>query len=658
MTESVFPSSDYEIGELIGQGQFGEVRRAFWKPRGIEVALKKIAASASDAVNKIKAEQRGAELQHRLGGRHKGLVPELYQDGLDEAGDYYIAMERIAGQSLADVIKTAPRPSHETARMGLALADFLRKLHALSETDDTAEPIVHSDLKPDHVLVLPDGSIRVLDLGIAKTLRANRALTVNFWASAPYASPERLEDGNVRLGDDLWAVGVMLFEMACREHPYQAYMVDDNNAALARAIRRSEPQGAIHRDCEAHLAAIIRKMLAPQPSHRYQTADDVAADMARYLDGQAPLAAEESARASSATQVVPAPTSRQFRPLDTVPTDPLPPGPLEPAAVTPEPVVSVPTPTPTPASASWRQRLAFKVPRLPKKVRAIAALLVLMIIMAQGAAWMRTERLRGRLGRIEATDIERLRTDISRIRSNAPFPSALTGRLRRAVTERMLLIADRPIHDYRQDLFVSQLQWQEAQRSLALAAEFSEGDSQLAARAALVDAHLTRISAQERGLSARDRQKRLIAAMSRFIESARFDPSSPDPYLGQARINAYELHDFDALVASLAEAEKRGFTQGRRERTQLGDTLRYRADRAVEQAARAPLDDRRRLLGQASGDYEACAGKFDGLTGYHDAEKVLAYCQNRGAAVQRLLQQLDQLDELTEPGAPDATSHR
>ena len=281
MTEPVFPLSDYEIGELIGQGQFGEVRRAHWTPRGIEVALKKIAASASDAVNKIKAEQRGAELQQRLGVRDKGLVPELYQDGLDANGDYYIAMERIAGQSLAEVLKSAPRPSRETAQMGLALADFLRKLHGLSESDNTEEPIVHSDLKPDHVLVLADGSIRVLDLGIAKTLRANRALTVNFWASAPYASPERLEDGNVRLGDDLWAVGVMLFELACREHPYQAYMVDDNNAALARAIRRSEPQGGIHRDCDERLAAIIRKMLAPQPSHRYQTADDVRSEERR-----------------------------------------------------------------------------------------------------------------------------------------------------------------------------------------------------------------------------------------------------------------------------------------------------------------------------------------------------------------------------------------
>ena len=384
-------------------------------------------------------------------------------------------------------------------------------------------------------------------------------------------------------------------------------------------------------------------MLAPQPSHRYQTADEVAADLTRYLDGVAPLAAAESARASTATQVIPAPTARQFRPLDTVPTDPLPPELLQ-AAAAPEPA----------SPAPWR-RLRFTMPRPPKKLRAVAAVIVMMIILAQGAAWVRTERLRDRLGRVEATDIERLRTDIKRIQANAPFPSALSGRLRRAVTERMLLIADRPIHDYRQDLFVSQLQWQEAQRSLALAAEFDDGDSRLAAKTALVDGHLTRISAQERGLAPRDRQKRLTAAMSRFIESARFDSSAPDPYLGQARINAYELHDFDALAANLTEAEKRGFVPGRRERTQQGDTLRYRADRAIEQAARAPLEDRRRLLGQASGDYQACATKFDGLTNYHDAEKVLAYCQSRRAAVQRLLQQMD---ELTDPGAPDASSDR
>ena len=645
MTESVFPLDDYEVGELIGQGQFGEVRRAFWKPRSMHVALKKIAGSANDAVNKIKAEQRGAELQLRLGARHKGLVPELYQDGMDERGDYYIAMEQIAGQSMAEVIKDAPRPSRETAQLGLALADFLRKLHALSEEDNGEEPIVHSDLKPDHVLVLPDGGIRVLDLGIAKTLRANRALTVNFWASAPYASPERLEDGNVRLGDDLWAVGVMLFEMACKEHPYQAYMVDDNNAALARAIRRSDPQGPIHRDCDGNLAAIIRKMLAPQPSHRYQSAGEVAADLTRYLDGAAPLAAAESARASSATQVIPAPTSsREHRRLDTVPTDPLP----------PELLVAAPVAPPLPAAR--RGRILFPIRRpVTSAVRAFAAILVVMVILAQAAAWVRTERLRERLGRVEAADVERLRADLERIQSNAPFPSALSGRLRSLVTERMLLIADRPIHDFRQDLFVSQLQWEEAQRCLALAAEVDGDDRRVAAKMALVDAHLTRIAAQDKGLVGRERQKRLTAAMSRYIESARLEPADPDPYLGMARINAYNLHDYDALVANLTDAEKRGFVSGRRERMQLGDTLRFRADRAVEQAARLPPEDRRRLLEQAGTDYEGCATKFDGLTNYHDAEKVLAHCQTRRATIQRLLREMD---EISDPGALDASSDR
>jgi eukaryotic-like serine/threonine-protein kinase len=657
-----FPVDDYVVGPLIGEGQFGEVRLATWTRRGIEVALKKVPAYASDAANKIRAEQRGAELQRRLSGRHKGLVPEVYQDGLSEAGDYYIAMERIAGRSMADVLKAAPRPSRETAQMGLALADFLSKLHALSERDNGEEPIVHSDLKPDHVLVLSDGSIRVLDLGIAKTLRANRALTVNFWASAPYASPERLEDGNVRLGDDLWAVGVMLFEMVSQEHPYQAYMVDDNNAALARAIRRSDPQGAIHRSCDGNLAAIIRKMLAPQPSHRYQTAAEVADDLTRYLNGEAPVAATESARASTPTQViaapaapapVTAPTTRDVKRPDTVPTDPLPPGLTLPPA---EPVM--PPSAPLGRRAQLR-RLAARLPR-PSSLRAGLAALLVMIIIAEGAASISTERVRQRLGAVEASDVDRLRSEVKNIESRAPFGLALR-RLHRQVKERMLVIADRPIHDFRQDLFVSQLQWEQAQRCLALAAEVGADDHRVVARMALVDAHLTRITANDRGLAARERQKRLNAAMSRFTESARIDPSSPDPYLGQARINAYNLHDLEALTANIAEAEQRGYAAGRRERMQLGDIYRYRGDRLAEQGARTPLESRRRLLEQASAEYAECVTKFDGLTDYHDADKVLTHCQDRRATMQRLMRELDEVIGAGGPGLPeeiDASSHR
>jgi eukaryotic-like serine/threonine-protein kinase len=651
-----FPVDDYVVGPLIGEGQFGEVRLATWTRRGIEVALKKVPAYASDAVNKIRAEQRGAELQRRLGARHKCLVPEVYEEGLSAAGDYYIAMERIAGRSMADVLKAAPRPSRETAQMGLALADFLSKLHALSERDNGEEPIVHSDLKPDHVLVLSDGSIRVLDLGIAKTLRANRALTVNFWASAPYASPERLEDGNVRLGDDLWAVGVMLFEMVSQEHPYQAYMVDDNNAALARAIRRSDPQGAIHRACDGNLAAIIRKMLAPQPSHRYQTAAEVADDLTRYLNGEEPVAATESARASTRTQVIGAPgapTARDVKRPDTVPTDPLPPALLLP----PPPPAAL-----APGRRSPRARLRGLFARLPRPsaIRVGLAALLVAIILTEGAASIGTERVRQRLGAVEASDVDRLRSEVKNIQSRAPFGLSLR-RLHRQVKERMLVIADRPIHDFRQDLFVSQLQWEQAQRCLALAAEVGADDHRVVARMALVDAHLTRITANDRGLVARERQRRLNAAMSRFTESARIDPSSPDPYLGQARINAYNLHDLEALTANIAEAEKRGYAPGRRERMQLGDIYRYRGDRLAEQAVRASLEGRRRLLEQASAEYGECVTKFDGLTDYHDADKVLSHCQDRRATMQRLMRELDEMIGAGSPGVPeeiDASSHR
>ena len=649
---SSFSLEEYDVGALIGVGQFGEVRRALSRRLGFEVALKRIPAAAADGANKIQAEQRGAELQRRLAARHKHLVPEVFEDGFAPSGDYYIAMEWIAGRSMADVLKAAPRPCDETARLGLAIADFLGKLHALAEGDNGEEPIVHSDLKPEHVLVLPDGSIRVLDLGIAKTLRANRALTVNFWASAPYASPERLDDGNVRLGDDLWAVGIMLFEMVSGQHPYQRYMVDDNNAALARAIRRSEPQDAIHAACDGNLAAVIRKMLAPQPAHRYASAEDAAADLRRYLDGEEPLAAAESARASTRTQVVPLPEGEIER-RDTVPTEPLPAGASGEVALP----GAVATPSragrrgPLGVAEALRQRALLRLPgvslprslrqlSIPQRLRPFIALLVVAVFLAEASSCIRAERLRERLGSLEAADVERIRTDLRTIERGAPFGIG-RARLHGAITDRMLLVADRPIHDFRQDLFVSQLQWEQAQRCLALAAEHASGDARVTAKAALVDAHLTRITAQARGIPPRERQRRLTAAMSRFIESARLDPSSPDPFLGQARINAYELHDYDALLVSISEAEKRGYRAGKRERMQLGDTLRFRADRAVEQAGRLPANGRRRLLEQASDDYEGCIQRFAGLTDYHEGEKVLAHCEARKGAVERMLSALE-----------------
>ena len=318
----LFNRDDYAIKAEIGTGQFGTVHRAASSRLGLDVALKHIRAEGADGGIKIKAEERGAELQRCFSSRYKNLVPEIFEHGRAASGDYYISMELVDGRPLTEFIRASPPDSRRAAELALAIGDFLVKLHGLS---DGEEPILHSDLKPEHVLVLPDGSIRILDLGIAKSLQANKSLTGNAWASAPYASPERLEDGQVRAGDDHWALGVMLFEMASGYHPYYQYMSGDNNATLARAIRRTEPLAPLPTSCDAGLAASIRKMLAPQPAHRYQTAGEIVADLRNFLEGRETTAAAESAKASQRTQVIPRDaTGRQSPGPDTVPTDPVP----------------------------------------------------------------------------------------------------------------------------------------------------------------------------------------------------------------------------------------------------------------------------------------------------------------------------------------------
>ena len=429
----VFNRDDYTIKAAIGTGQFGTVHRAAWSRRGIDVALKHIRADGADGGIKIKAEERGAELQRCFSSRYQDLVPEIFEHGRAAGGDYYIAMELVDGRPLTELIRASPPDSRKAAEVALAIGDFLVKLHGLS---DGEEPILHSDLKPEHVLVLPDGSIRVLDLGIAKSLQANKSLTGNAWASAPYASPERLEDGQVRAGDDHWALGVMLFEMASGYHPYYQYMSGDNNATLARAIRRTEPLAPLPTSCGAGLAASIRKMLSPQPAHRYQTAGEIVADLRNFLEGRETTAAAESAKASQRTQVIPRDaTSRPAPGPDTVATDPVP---VVPAAA-----------APVRSKGRIARALAFFRPqrwRARVLVRVALAAFFIMFILSAGAASIRTEQFRQGIGGLQPADVPAVRIELENIRRQSMF--GVPRRVRQALQEHMVGLAERPIMDF------------------------------------------------------------------------------------------------------------------------------------------------------------------------------------------------------------------
>jgi serine/threonine protein kinase len=289
----------YRIVGEIGRGQFGTVYEA--DAGGRQIALKLVPVHGLDSDEKVAAERQGATLQQRFSRAAKHLVPEvLDHHRLDPY--YCIAMELVSGQPLTNVIKAGRTPEDRAATIALAISEFLVKAHefAAAVDDDGGRAIlVHGDLKPAHILLLDDGSIRVLDFGIAKALAARKAATTNLWSSVDYASPERLESGRVNEQADFWSVGVILFEMLAGLRPYANY--EHSRSRLETAIRTQEPRLRVPADVDPRLTAIVDKLLAPQVENRYHTARQIRDDLQAFLERAPVIAFIEASRANQAT---------------------------------------------------------------------------------------------------------------------------------------------------------------------------------------------------------------------------------------------------------------------------------------------------------------------------------------------------------------------
>jgi serine/threonine-protein kinase len=323
----------YRIYREIGRGQFGTVYEAT-DAEGRQIALKLVPVHGTDSDEKVAAERRGAALQQRFSRISNGLVPDVLDH--HRIDPYYaIAMELVSGQALTGLIKAGRIPADRAATIAAAISQFLVKAHEFTaEVDDQSRAtIVHGDLKPAHVLIVADGSIRVLDFGIAKALAARNTATTNLWSSVDYASPERLESGRVNEQVDFWSLGVILFEMLSGVRPYLHY--EHDRSRLETAIRKQEPRLRVPSDVDPRLTAIVDKLLAPQIENRYQSARQIAGDLQAFLDRAPVIAYIEALRADQATVRIPKATGLPhgqeivatepvFARLDPVPTLPPP----------------------------------------------------------------------------------------------------------------------------------------------------------------------------------------------------------------------------------------------------------------------------------------------------------------------------------------------
>src|SRR5688572_22703326 len=415
---------DYSILRTVDSGKFGIVYWAEHKPTGRQAALKLIPLEGADSDEKVAAERHGAMLQQQFSRTHKRMVPEIFEHQ-PIAMFYAIAMELVHGQPLSDVIEAGPLPSARAATIALAIGRFLAAAHRF-ETDVEGVHyalIVHGDLKPDHVLLLDNDEIRVLDFGIAKALAERTLVTTNKWGSIQYASPERLQsEGHVNEHADFWSLGVMLFEMVAGYRPYRRH--EHNASRLDSAIRRQEAPEPLPPNADPVLVAIIRKLLATQIERRYTSADLIVRDLEAYLAGRPTLAATDVAQASVATVRVAADRTTPLHPG--IPPIPLPVVPPLPTVAGPAPSQSVPTEPlpripPTAAAGAPPKAKIKKRSRFRKLVRYAVMFFLISMVMRECVGLARADRLGERIDAIEADQVPQIRSEYRRIASTGPL---------------------------------------------------------------------------------------------------------------------------------------------------------------------------------------------------------------------------------------------
>ncbi len=272
----------YEILAPLGSGGMGEVYRARDPRLGREVAIKVLPPEVASHPDRLARLEREARAVAAL--NHPNIVT---LHSFEEAGGMrFLTMELVEGRSLDRLVVAGGVPVARVIEIGLALADALVAAHD--------KGIVHRDLKPGNVMVTNQGRVKILDFGLAKLdlpgsdPSATQAATVATPASTagqavgtvPYMAPEQVRGEPVDARTDVFALGIMLFELLTGRRPF----VGATPADVASAILRDVPPRALSLRAELprDLDRIVARCLEKDPRDRFQTARDVFNEL-RYL---------------------------------------------------------------------------------------------------------------------------------------------------------------------------------------------------------------------------------------------------------------------------------------------------------------------------------------------------------------------------------------
>ncbi|MFD5343172.1 Stk1 family PASTA domain-containing Ser/Thr kinase [Streptomyces anulatus] len=274
----------YELGSVLGRGGMAEVYLAHDTRLGRTVAVKTLRADLARDPSFQARFRREAQSAASLNHPAIVAVYDTGEDYVDGVSIPYIVMEYVDGSTLRELLHSGRRLLPErTLEMTVGILQALEYSHRAQ--------IVHRDIKPANVMLTRTGQVKVMDFGIARAM-GDSGMTMTQTAAvigtAQYLSPEQAKGEQVDARSDLYSTGCLLYELLAVRPPF----VGDSPVAVAYQHVREEPQPPSNFDPEItpEMDAIVLKALTKDPDYRYQSADEMRADIEACLDGQ-PVAA-------------------------------------------------------------------------------------------------------------------------------------------------------------------------------------------------------------------------------------------------------------------------------------------------------------------------------------------------------------------------------
>jgi len=275
MSRGTIFAGRYEIIESLGQGGMGKVYKAYDKQLKEEVALKLIRPKIASELRTVDRFRNELKIARKIVHKNVGRMYELMED----EGTFFITMEYVPGQDLKGLIRQSRQLTSGTAlSITKQICEGLSEAHGLG--------VIHRDLKPSNIMIDKNGNARIMDFGIARSLKAEGKTGEGMMVGTPkYMSPEQVKGEELDQRSDIYSLGIVLFEMVTGKAPFKG----DTSFSVALKHKTEKPPNPqdFNAQIPTELSRVILKCLEKEKANRCQSVEEVLSDLIK-IEGKIP----------------------------------------------------------------------------------------------------------------------------------------------------------------------------------------------------------------------------------------------------------------------------------------------------------------------------------------------------------------------------------